>query len=85
MDQEDFGHLQACLSGAGIAQLDPDCQDTLLDDDDEDVDQNDFDIFEACMNGANIAADPHCADGGCSRSAGPKMKFSRFRGGVINS
>ena len=61
VDQEDFGHFQACFSGAGIAQGESDCEDARLDDDD-DVDADDFGIFQACMSGANIPADPNCAD-----------------------
>jgi len=56
VDQEDFGHLQACLSGPGIAQNDPDCLDARLDGDD-DVDQDDFAIFRNCMTGANLVGD----------------------------
>ena len=59
VDQADFGHLQACMSGPGIAQNDPDCQDTRLDTD-NDVDQTDFGIFHGCMSGANVPADPGC-------------------------
>lgn len=61
VDQEDFGHLQSCLSGAGVEQNDFHCRDTLLDPDD-DVDVDDFGIFQACMSGADIPADPDCAD-----------------------
>jgi len=61
VDQADFGHLQACMSGPGIAQNDPDCQDTRLDTD-NDVDQTDFGIFHGCMSGANVPADPDCAN-----------------------
>ncbi|UCD29397.1 MAG: immunoglobulin domain-containing protein [Planctomycetota bacterium] len=52
VDQEDFGHLQLCMSGIGIPQTDPDCQDADFDDD-TDVDQGDFNIFENCMSGSN--------------------------------
>lgn len=61
VDQTDFGLLQACLTGPGQIQDDPDCGAAHLDDDD-DVDLNDFGIFQACMSGANILADPACAD-----------------------
>ncbi len=61
VDQENFGHLQECLSGPGIPQTDPDCYDARLDADD-DVDQGDVAIFQACMTGANVPANPHCAD-----------------------
>ncbi|MHC4676027.1 MAG: immunoglobulin domain-containing protein, partial [Planctomycetota bacterium] len=61
VDQEDFGHFQACLTGQSILQTDPDCQNALLDAD-NDVDQNDFGVFQLCMTGAKISADPYCAD-----------------------
>ncbi len=60
VDQEDFGHFQACLSGAGIPQNDPDCLDARLDHDD-DVDSDDFGIFQGCMSGADVPANPNCA------------------------
>jgi hypothetical protein len=60
IDQEDFGHFQTCLSGPGVTQADPDCQNARLDNDD-DVDADDFGIFQRCMNGPNIAAEPNCA------------------------
>jgi len=52
VDQEDFGHIQWCMTGHGMSQNDPACLDTRLDDDD-DVDINDFIIFQPCMGGAN--------------------------------
>ncbi|UCD30559.1 MAG: fibronectin type III domain-containing protein [Planctomycetota bacterium] len=61
VDQEDFGHLQQCMTGSGNQQNDPDCLDTLLDGD-QDVDLEDFVIFQACMSGANIPPTPGCAD-----------------------
>jgi hypothetical protein len=61
VDQEDFGHFQACLSGPGIPQDAAECQDALLDGD-EDVDNDDYEIFKACMSGANIPFDPFCAE-----------------------
>jgi len=60
VDQEDFGHLQACLSGSGVTQTDPDCQDALMDDD-GDVDQDDFGVFQGCLSGPKVPADPNCA------------------------
>ena len=61
VDQEDFGHFQACLTGPGITQNDPDCLDARLDDD-EDVDQSDFIIFQRCFSGPAVPADPQCAN-----------------------
>jgi len=61
VDLEDFGHFQACLSGPGIAQLDPECLDAHLDSD-NDVDAADFSIFQRCISGPNVCADPNCRD-----------------------
>lgn len=51
VDQGDFGHLQACLTGANTASLDPGCDDADLDRD-GDVDQDDFGLFQRCVSGA---------------------------------
>ena len=61
VDQEDFGHFQACLTGTSVAVTDPDCQDASFDGD-SDVDRNDFVIFQACMSGPDVPADPGCTD-----------------------
>ncbi len=61
VDLEDFGHLQACLSGSGVSQNRPDCQDTKMDSD-PDVDQDDVRVFQRCMSGASVPADPDCAE-----------------------
>jgi len=61
IDQTDFGHFQACLTGAGNAQNDPDCADARLDKD-EDVDADDFGIFQACMSGAGQPFNPSCVE-----------------------
>jgi hypothetical protein len=60
VDLVDFGHLQACFTGAGICPIPAGCEDADLEGD-CDVDQNDFAIFQGCMSGANIPADPDCA------------------------
>ena len=60
-DQADFGHFQACFSGPGNVQNDPDCTGADLDAD-TDVDQEDFTIFQGCMSGPNVPGDPYCAD-----------------------
>jgi len=60
VDQNDFGHLQRCISGSDGVQDDPSCQDALLDAD-SDVDANDVQIFMACASGPAIAATPECA------------------------
>jgi PKD repeat protein len=60
VDQEDYGHLQECMSGTGFIQNDPACLDALLDQD-NDVDVTDVNIFRLCASGANNPADPGCA------------------------
>ncbi|GMU21622.1 MAG: hypothetical protein AMXMBFR13_17140 [Phycisphaerae bacterium] len=59
IDQSDFGHLQTCLSGPGVAQVTPACAAARLDADD-DVDLDDLSLFLSCMMGANVPADPAC-------------------------
>jgi hypothetical protein len=61
VDQDDFGRFQACLSGAGVIQTDPDCGSARLDGD-EDVDGDDLVIFQRCMSGPNVPTDLECAD-----------------------
>lgn len=61
VDQEDFGHFQACLRGAGVPQNDPDCLDAQLDAD-TDVDQADFSVFQGCISGADVPAERTCDD-----------------------
>ncbi len=50
VDQADFGHIQACLTGTGLAQNDPDCRDARLDGD-ADVDGADLAVFLNCFSG----------------------------------
>jgi len=59
VDQADFGHIQACLTGPTVPQQDPDCQDAKFDSD-GDVDQSDLAMFLGCMSGPNIPGDPDC-------------------------
>jgi M6 family metalloprotease-like protein len=59
VDQNDFGHLQACLTGAGAHQDDPACQDADLDHD-QDVDQNDASILLGCLSGPDVPAGRKC-------------------------
>lgn len=61
VDQEDFGRLQACLTGPHVPPADPACLQARLDNDD-DVDSADLAILLHCMNGANVLPDPHCDD-----------------------
>lgn len=61
VDMEDFGRFQACLSGPGTSQTNPNCAGARLDGDD-DVDQDDFGLFQQCFSGPNMTANPDCAD-----------------------
>ena len=61
VDQSDFGHMQACLSGAGVPQNNATCQDAKLDPD-SDVDSSDVAIFRRCLSGPDIPANPNCAN-----------------------
>jgi hypothetical protein len=61
VDQQDFGHLQACIAAPGVPQNDPACLDARLDADD-DVDAGDVALFQRCMSGPNVPADPNCPD-----------------------
>lgn len=60
VDQEDFSHMQLCLSGPFIAQADPACADTLLDGD-TDVDQSDVAAFIECLRGPGVLPPVGCA------------------------
>ncbi|MBI4581569.1 MAG: hypothetical protein HY718_17860 [Planctomycetes bacterium] len=60
VDQEDFGHLQACLTGSGIAQDDLACVDARLDSD-NDVDQADVGVFLACYSGSGGTPPAECS------------------------
>ena len=61
VDQSDFGHMQACLSGSGNAQNDPACQDAKLDGDDS-VSDTDMSVFLGCFSGPGVLGDPNCAN-----------------------
>lgn len=65
VDQDDFAHIQECLTGTGVAVTDTDCLDARLDWDgtyngDKDVDAADLDLFFGCVSGANVIANPGC-------------------------
>jgi len=62
VDLDDFGHLQACLSGANVSQEAPECLDAHLQGDDDDVDAGDLQFLLGCMSGKNVPADPACDD-----------------------
>lgn len=59
VDLEDFGVIQACMTGTGEPQDDPACDKAKLDLD-EDVDANDIEIFIRCMTGPGIPGDVNC-------------------------
>lgn len=59
VDQEDFGLLQACVSGPSVPQSDPACADARLDND-SDVDQADIALFFGCLSGPEVPADWDC-------------------------
>ncbi len=61
VDMVDFGHFQACLTGAYVPITDPDCLNANLAGG-NDVDQDDFLVFQGCMTGADILGDPNCAN-----------------------
>lgn len=60
VDQQDFGHLQQCLSAFG-AELPPACSNADLAQDGR-VDASDIFVFRACLSGPGVQADPYCAD-----------------------
>jgi hypothetical protein len=55
VDQEDFGHIQACLSGSALRELG--CENADFDGD-LTVDDEDLDMFYPCMAGAG--REPGC-------------------------
>lgn len=59
VDQEDFGLLQGCLTGAGIVQNDPGCTRARIDSD-QDVDADDVYLFIGCFTGPGGEATPSC-------------------------
>ncbi len=59
VDELDFEHFQGCLSGPGVSQVLPACQDADLDND-GDVDQSDFGILQRCLSGPEQMLDLSC-------------------------
>lgn len=60
VDLDDYARFQACYSGSGVTQTDPDCAWADMDGD-NDVDPADFDLFRGCLSGPGVPSDPHCA------------------------
>jgi hypothetical protein len=60
VDQDDFGHLQACLTGNGVIITDLSCINADLNKD-AFVTGADIAIFMNCLSGANVPAQPGCA------------------------
>ncbi len=59
VDLDDFGIQQRCLSGWGIAQLDPACRNSDLNGDTW-IDTYDHAILRGCMGGVNLEPAPGC-------------------------
>lgn len=60
VDQADFGHLQACLTGAAGSPA-PDCSNADLTGNGR-IDSADLAVFRGCMSGPGRPVDPYCAD-----------------------
>jgi len=61
VDQSDFGHFQACLTGADIYVVSPSCADADFDQD-ADVDGDDLQTFIGCVSGPAIPLTEGCED-----------------------
>jgi uncharacterized lipoprotein YddW (UPF0748 family) len=61
VDQQDFGHMQACMSGSMVAQAAPECANARFDGD-SDVDQDDLSMFLSCLSGPGTQASASCLD-----------------------
>jgi hypothetical protein len=59
VDEADFGHLQACLTGPGIPVVEAGCLSASLDGD-PDADAQDMDLFLRCFTGSGTAGSPDC-------------------------
>lgn len=58
VDMKDFGQLQGCLSGPGVAYASG-C-DAVRIDQDADIDQSDVEFFQLCLSGPNVAGNALC-------------------------
>jgi hypothetical protein len=61
VDIDDFNHFVSCVSGPGIPQANPACQDADFEPD-GDVDLADFGLLQRCFRGPDVPADPSCAN-----------------------
>ncbi len=59
VDMKDFGLLQSCLSGQGVALSGAGCSVARLDQD-GDLDQDDVGYFQQCLTGPNVLGTPTC-------------------------
>ncbi len=59
VDVDDLAYLHSCATRAGVAQLDPSCDEADLDDD-GDVDMTDFAIWQRCYSGTDETPAPGC-------------------------
>ena len=59
VDQDDFGHMQLCLSGTGVVQSDPNCFDARLAGS-LDVGTADLAIFIQCHGGEGVMPGANC-------------------------
>jgi hypothetical protein len=59
VDQSNFGHFQACVTGPDAGPLSGGCEDADFDQD-NDVDLADFSVFQRCAAGDGVPADPGC-------------------------
>jgi len=60
VDFDDFGVLQACMTGAAQTLIES-CEDKDIDGD-NDVDQSDFGFLQRCYSGTGQSANPDCAN-----------------------
>jgi hypothetical protein len=61
VDMEDFGYLQACITGNATPISDPGCLAADLNDDNY-VNTTEVTALTNCLSGANLPADPTCDD-----------------------